>query len=98
MEGLCCGERDICMHAYVLTHVSHVAIPYMCIHMTVLTHVSHVSTRVTTRVEPIFKRVSLCRVLKACKLGDRQQGEARPEATMTCTTSVAPAQHRTMHA
>ena len=69
MEGLCCGERDICIHTYVLTQVSHV------------------STHVTTRVEPPFKLVSLCRVFKACKLGDRQQGEARSEASSVIGTT-----------
>ena len=63
MEGLCCGEEDICIHMYVLTYVSHV------------------STHVTTRVQPPYKLVSLCRVFEACKLGDRQQGETRSEAS-----------------
>ena len=69
MEGLRCGERDICIHMYVLTHVSHV------------------STHVTTRVEPPYKLVSLCRVFKACKLGDRQQGETRSEASSVTGTT-----------
>ena len=69
MEGLCCGERDICIRMYVLTYVSHV------------------STHVTTRVEPPFKLVSLSRVFKACKLGDRQQGEARSEASSVTGTT-----------
>ena len=69
MEGLCCGERDICTHMYVLTYVSHV------------------STHVTTRVEPPYKLVSLCRVFKACKLGDRQQGETRSEASSVTGTT-----------
>ena len=60
---------------------------HICIHMSVLTHVSHVSTHVTTRVEPPFKLVSLCRVFKACKLGDRQQGEARSEASSVTGTT-----------
>ena len=49
MEGLCCGERDICMHAYVLTHVSHVSIPYMYTYDCVDTCVACVNTSHTER-------------------------------------------------
>ena len=38
-------------------------------------------------VEPPYKLVSLCRVFKACKLGDRQQGEARSEASSVIGTT-----------